>query len=168
MPNADVFGLLVDADLPDSGALVREVRTAADTTGVKLVVAQAGASADIDAAFATLLAQHVAGLVLGRSDFFTAHREQLIELAARHALPAVYAASEMAADGGLASYGQSASDAFRRAGLYTGWILQGASPASLPILSSSKIDLAVNLPTAKALGLEISHNVLAGADVVIQ
>ncbi len=168
VPQPNIVGLLVDADIPESAAVVREVRTAADASGVKLVVAQAGAGADIDAAFAILAAQHVGGLVLGRSDFFTSHREQLIELASRHALPAVYASYEMAADGGLASYGQSASDAFRRAGVYTGWILQGASPASLPVLSSTKIDLAINLRTAKALGLEVSHNVLAGADTVIQ
>jgi putative ABC transport system substrate-binding protein len=92
----------------------------------------------------------------------------LIALAARHGVPAIYADHEIAADGGLASYGHSMSDAFRRAGAYTGWILKGASPADLPVLRSSKIDLVINLKTAKALGLEVPPNMVAGADEVIQ
>lgn len=168
VPKADVFGLLVDANAVDVQAQLREARNGADTTGVKLVVVQAGSNAEIDAAFATLMAQSVRGLVVGGSEFFTGHREQLVELAARNALPAIYAAREMTAAGGLASYGQSASDAFRRAGVYAGWILQGASPASLPVVSATKIELDINLRTAKALGLEVTHNLLAGADTVIQ
>ncbi|HEY6257840.1 MAG TPA: ABC transporter substrate-binding protein [Xanthobacteraceae bacterium] len=168
VPKAEVFGFLVDANLSEAATQLREMRAAADTTKLKVVVAQAGSAGDIDAAFATLLAQPVGGLVVGASDLFISRREQLIELAARHALPAIYAAYEMTADGGLASYGHSASDAFRRAGVYAGWILQGASPASLPVLYSSKLEFAVNLKTAKALGLEVTHNLLAGADEVIQ
>jgi putative ABC transport system substrate-binding protein len=168
VPQGDVLGLLVDASLADTQAQVREVRAAAELTGTKLVVVQAASIADIDAAFATLTAQSVRGLVVGGSDFFTSHREQLIELATRNALPAIYATYEMTADGGLASYGHSASDAFRRAGVYAAWILQGASPASLPVVSAAKIELAINLKTAKTLGLEVTHNLLAGADTVIQ
>jgi putative tryptophan/tyrosine transport system substrate-binding protein len=107
-------------------------------------------------------------LVVGASAFFISRREQLIELAARHGVPAIYAAYEMTADGGLASYGYSASDAFRRAGVYSGWILKGTRPADLPILQSSRTELVINLKTAKTLGLEVSPNLLAGADAVIQ
>jgi putative ABC transport system substrate-binding protein len=167
-PKAEVFGLLVDANLAEAQAQLREVRAAADASRVKLVVAQAVSAADIDTGFASLMAQSVRGLVVGGSDFFIGRREQLIELAARNALPTIYPAYEMTADGGLASYGHSASDAFRRAGVYTGWILQGASPASLPVVSASKIELAINLKTAKTLGLEVTQSVLAGADAVIQ
>jgi putative tryptophan/tyrosine transport system substrate-binding protein len=168
VPQGDVFGLLVDSSLAEAQVQVREVRAAADLGGIKLVVAQAASAAEIDAAFTTLMAQAARGLVVGGSDFFTAHREQLIELAARNALAAIYPTYEMAADGGLASYGHSASDAFRRAGVYVAWILQGASPASLPVVSAAKIELAINLKTAKTLGLEVTHNLIAGADTVIQ
>jgi putative ABC transport system substrate-binding protein len=106
--------------------------------------------------------------VVGASAFFISQREQLIELAARHAIPAIYAASELTADGGLASYGHSMLDAFRRAGVYTGWILQGAIAAALPVLRSSKFELVINLRTAKMLGLDVPPNLLAGADQVIR
>jgi putative ABC transport system substrate-binding protein len=167
-PKAEVIGLLVDSSLTDAPSQVREVQAAADTTGVKLVVVHAGSAPDIDAAFATLAAQRVGAIVVGSSALFVSQREQLIALAERHVIPAIYGAYELAADGGLASYGQSRSDAFRRAGVYAGWILQGASPAELPVLPSSKLELIINLKTAKALGLEVPANLLAGADEVIQ
>jgi putative ABC transport system substrate-binding protein len=168
VPRATAIGLLVDQNLDDAPAQVREVQTAADTAGLKLVVLHAGSAGDIDGAFAALLAAQAGGLVVGASPLFIGWREQLIELAARHGVPAIYAASELVADGGLASYGHSASDAFRRAGVYTGWILQGAHPADLPVLPSSKLELVINLKTAKALGLEVPPNLLAGADEVIR
>jgi putative ABC transport system substrate-binding protein len=106
--------------------------------------------------------------VVGASALFTGRREQLIELAARHGVPAIYAAHEIAAEGGLASCCHSAADAFRRAGVYTGWILKGAGPADHPILQSSKIELIINLKTAKTLGLEVPPSLLASAGEVIQ
>jgi putative tryptophan/tyrosine transport system substrate-binding protein len=168
VPKATVIGLLMDSTLADAVAALPEVQAAAEASNLKLVVARAGGASDIEAAFATLVAQRVGGIVVGTSAFFTSQRQQLIGLAARHSVPAIYAADEMAVDGGLASYGHSASDAFRRAGVYTGWILKGARPADLPILQSSKIELVVNLNTAKALGLEVPPNLLAGADEVIE
>jgi putative ABC transport system substrate-binding protein len=168
VPEATVIGLLVDATLADAAAQVAQVQVAADTTGLKLVVVRAGSAAEIQPAFAALVAQQVGALVVGASAFFTSARAQLIELAALYRIPAIYAAHEMTADGGLASYGHSASDAFHRAGVYTGWILKGARPADLPVLQSSKFELVINLRTAKALGLELSHNLLAGADEVIR
>jgi putative ABC transport system substrate-binding protein len=168
VPNAAVIGLLVDSSLDDAASQVREVQAAADTTGLKLVVLRAGGASDIDSAFATLAAQQIRGLVVGSSALFINQREQLIELAARHAVAAIYAAAELTADGGLVSYGHSATDAFRRAGVYTGWILKGARPADLPILPSSKFELVINLKTARTLGLEVPANLLAGADAVIR
>jgi putative ABC transport system substrate-binding protein len=168
VPKAAVIGLLVDSNLDNTVSQVREVQAAADTTGLKLVVLRAGSTGDIDAAFATLEAQRIGGLVVGSSTLFISQREQLIELAARHAVPAIYAASELTAVGGLASYGHSATDAFRRAGVYVGWILKGARPADLPILPSSKLELIINLKTAETLGLEVPPNLLAGADAVIR
>jgi putative tryptophan/tyrosine transport system substrate-binding protein len=167
-PKAEVIGLLLDANLADAASQLAQVQAAADTVGLKLVVLHAGSASDIDAAFATLVAQRVAALVVGASAFFTSRREQLIELTARHGVAAIYAAYEVTADGGLASYGHSASDAFRRAGVYTGWILKGTRPADLPVLQSSKVELIINLKTAKALGLEMPPNLIAGADEVIQ
>jgi putative ABC transport system substrate-binding protein len=168
VPKAAVIGLLVDSSLSEAASQVREVQAAADTTGLHLVVLRAAGAGDIDAAFATLVAQRIGALVVGMSPLFVSQREQLIVLAARHAIPAIYAAYEVAADGGLASYGHSTSDAFRRAGVYVGWILKGASPADLPVLPSSKFELIINRKTAATLGLEVPQNLLAGADEVIQ
>jgi putative ABC transport system substrate-binding protein len=168
VPKAAVIGLLVDSSLADTAAQLPAVQAAADITGLELVVLRAGSVRDIDAAFATLVARRVGALVVGASDLFTGQRAQLIELAARHRVAAIYAAHEIAADGGLASYGPSTSDAFRRAGVYAGWILKGAKPADLPVLPSSRFELVINLKTAQALGLEVSSNLLAGADAVIR
>ncbi len=167
VPKATVIGLMVDST-PAGAAAVAEVQAAAAASGLTLVVARAGNTNEIEAAFATLVAQQVGGIVFGSSAFFTGQRQQLIGLSARHSIPAIYPADEMAADGGLASYGHSASDAFRRAGVYTGWILKGARPSDLPVLPSSKIELVVNLKTAAALGLDVPPNLLAGADEVIR
>jgi putative ABC transport system substrate-binding protein len=167
VPKATVIGLMVEAT-PAGAASVAAVQAAAAASGLTLVVARAGNTGDIEAAYATLLAQQVGGVVVGTSAFLISQRQQLIGLAARHSIPAIYPADEMAVDGGLASYGYSASDAFRRAGVYTGWILEGARPADLPVLQSSKIELIVNLKTAAALGLEVPPNLLAGADEVIR
>jgi putative ABC transport system substrate-binding protein len=167
VPKATVIGLLLDAD-PAAAAQLPQVQAAADANGLKLVVLHAGSEREIEGAFGTLVTQRVAALAVGAGAFFAGRREQLIELAARHGIPAIYAAQEMAADGGLASYGYSTSDAFRRAGVYAGWILKGATPADLPILRLSQLELVINLATAKALGLEVPPNLAAGADQLIQ
>jgi putative ABC transport system substrate-binding protein len=166
-PRATVIGLLIDPDFADPAQL-SEVQAAAEVAGLALVVLHAGNASEIEAAFATLAARRAGALVVGASAIFAGGRDQLVALAARHRVPAIYPAQEMAAAGGLASFGYSASDAFRRAGVYTGWILKGATPADLPILQSSKIELVINLDTAKALGLDLPHNLLAGADELIQ
>jgi len=166
-PQTTVIGVLLDPEFADPAPLA-EAQAAAGLAGVTLVVLHAGSASEIEAAFATLVARRAGALVVGASAFFLARREQLIGLAARHRIPAIYPVQEMAAAGGLASVGYSVSDAFRRAGVYTGWILKGASPAELPVLQSSKVDLVINLETARALGLDLPHNLLAGADELIQ
>jgi putative ABC transport system substrate-binding protein len=166
-PQATVIGLLMDPDFADPAQLA-QAQAAAELAGLTLVVLHAGNASEIEAAFAMLVAQRAGALAVGASAFFAGRREQLIALAARHRVPTIYPAQEMAAAGGLASFGYSASDAFRRAGVYTGWILKGAAPADLPVLQSSKVELVINLDTAKALGLDLPHNLLAGADELIQ
>ncbi len=166
-PQATVIGLLLDPDFADPAQLA-QAQAAAELAGLALVVLHAGNTSEIEAAFATLVARRAGALVVGASALLAGRREQLIALAARHRIPAIYPAKEMAAAGGLASFGYSASDAFRRAGVYTGWILKGATPADLPILQSSKVELVINLDTAKTLGLDLPHNLLAGADELIQ
>jgi putative ABC transport system substrate-binding protein len=166
-PQATVIGLLTDPGFADPVQL-SQAQAAAELAGLTLVVHRAGTASEIEAAFAALVAQRAGALVVAASAFFAARREQLIALTARHRIPAVYPAKEMAAAGGLASFGYSVSDAFRRAGVYTGWILKGATPADLPILQSSKVELVINLDTAKSLGLDLPHNFLAGADELIQ
>jgi putative tryptophan/tyrosine transport system substrate-binding protein len=167
-PKATLTALLIDPGRADAAAQEQAVQAAAETTGLKLLVLRTGNSGEINVAFATLVERQAGALVVGTSQLFANCREQLIALAARHAIPVVYPTYEAAAEGGLASYGHSASDAFRRAGVYTGWILRGARPSDLPVLSSSKLELAINARTAKTLGLELSANLLAGADEVIR
>src|SRR5580704_14915526 len=168
VPTATVIGVLVDSNLADASAQLPQLQAGADASRLKLVVLRAGSAAEIQPAFASLAAQRVGALVVGASGFFTAHRDQLIELAALYRVPAIYPTREMAADGGLMSYGHSVTDAFHRAGIYTGWILKGARPADLPVLPSSKLELVINLRTAKALGLEVPQTLLAAADEVVR
>jgi putative tryptophan/tyrosine transport system substrate-binding protein len=168
VPKPTLIGVLVDSNRPDASAQLPQLQAGADASRLKLTVLRAGSASEIQPAFASFAAQRVGALVVGASDFFVAHRDQLIELAALYRIPAIYPTREMAADGGLMSYGHSATDAFHRAGTYTGWILKGARPADLPILPSSKLELVINLRTAKALGLEVPQNLLAAADEVIQ
>ncbi len=115
-----------------------------------------------------MAAQHAGGLVVSGGDVFTNARAQLIALSIRHNVPTVYAARDIAVDGGLASYGQSVSDAFRRAGIYAGWILKGAQAADLPILASAKLELVFNLKAATGFGVDVPPNLLAAADEVIR
>jgi putative ABC transport system substrate-binding protein len=127
-----------------------------------------GAESDLETAFVTLVRERAAALVVAASGFFFFRQEQLIMLAARYAVPAVYPWREAAAAGGLMSYGTSVSDAYRRAGIYVGRILKGANPADLPVQQSVKVELVINLKTAKALGLAFPITLLGRADEVIE
>jgi putative ABC transport system substrate-binding protein len=131
-------------------------------------VLKASTEADFDAVFAKLIQLHVGGLVIGTDAFFTSRLEKLAALALRHGIPAVYHFREFAAAGGLISYGGSNADAFRETGVYTGRILKGEKPANLPIQQVTKVDLYVNLRTAKVLRINVPNTLIVRGDEVIE
>jgi len=168
VPKADTIGFIIDPRVADTQAQVTAAREAAATMGLQLPVLEATSAGEIDAAFAHLTSARVGALVVGMSPFFLSQRDQFAALAARHTVPAIYADYEFADAGGLVSYGHSVADAYRRAGVYAGGILNGAKSAELPVLQTSKFELIINLKTAKALALDVPQNLRAAADEVIQ
>ena len=169
VPQARVIALLVNPNSASAAAqITREVQDAARTRGMQLPILKAGTENEIDAAFATLLQLHADGLVVSSEPFFTSRREQLVGLAARHAVPAIYALREFAASGGLISYGPSVTSTFRQLGIYAGRILKGAMPADLPVQQPTTFELVINLNTAKQLGLTVPPLILARATEVIE
>jgi putative tryptophan/tyrosine transport system substrate-binding protein len=165
---AKVMGLLMNPNYPRAEDLIRSVQQAAHTKGVQLDILNAGTESEIDAAFATLVQLHVDALLVFLDPFFFSRREQLLSLASRHAVPAVYPWRDFAADGGLASYAPSFPAAYRETGIYAGKILKGAKPADLPVQQPTTYELVVNLKTAKALGLSVPASILARADEIIE
>jgi len=168
VPKATTIAVLVNPNYSDAENQLRDVQEAAIPLGVQLVVVRANAESDFDAAFSTVVQQRSGGLLVCASPFFNTRREQLVVLAARHALPTIYEWRDFAVAGGLMSYGTSLTDAFRQIGVYTGRILKGAKPADLPVVQSTKFEFVINLNTAKALGLTIPPGLLAIADEVIE
>jgi putative ABC transport system substrate-binding protein len=168
VPQARVVALLVNPKDPRAEGLVRDVQEAARTKGVQLPILKAGTESEIDAAFATLVDLHAGALVVGPDPVFQGRREQLVALASRHAVPAIYPWPELAAAGGLISYGASFPAIYRQAGIYAGRILKGAKPADLPVQRPTTFELVINLKTAKALGLTIPQSFLARADEAIE
>jgi putative ABC transport system substrate-binding protein len=168
VPNAGVIAFLVDQNVPDAVAQVPAMQEASRTLGLQLVVLLARTASDIDTAFATLVRERVGALVVGTGAMLTNRRQQIIALAARHALPTIYPFREFTVDGGLISYGNDVPDTFRRGGVYAGRVLKGDKPAELPVELSTKFELVINRKSANALGLNIPAKLMFTADEVIE
>jgi putative tryptophan/tyrosine transport system substrate-binding protein len=167
-PNASTIGLLINPNYQGSSRESEEVQTAAKGIGKKIVVLNASNEREIDAAFAAIAQQHVEALLVSADALFVSRRDQLVALAARHSVPAIYDLRDFVAAGGLMSYGTSFLDAYRQVGTYIGRILKGEKPSDLPVQRAVKIDLVINLRTAKALGLTFPITLLGRADEVIE
>jgi ABC-type uncharacterized transport system substrate-binding protein len=168
VPQASVVACLVNPNSPEAESQLTDIRAAARTLGEEILVLNASSADELDTAFARLVRQRAGGLLVGNDALFVLRREQLVGLAARHAIPAVYFLREFAAVGGLMSYGNSLADAYRQVGIYIGRILKGTKPADLPVQQAVKIELVINLATAKSLGLTIPPTLLGRADEVIE
>ena len=168
VPNAAVIALLVNPNNPEVEIQSRDAQLAARKLGLELHIVHASTERDIDTAFATLLQLKVGGLVVGTDPFLVSRSKQLAALALRHAVPAIFQFREFVAAGGLMSYGGSVTDAYRRAGIYTGRILKGEKPADLAVQQATKVELIINLKTAKALGITVPQTMLVAADEVIE
>jgi len=168
VPQAKVVALLVNPNNSYTEPMIRDVQEAARAKRVQLPILKAATESEIDAAFATLATLHADALVTGDDPFFVSRREQLVALASRHAVPAIYQFREFTAAGGLISYGPSLTEAFRRAAYYVARILKGAKPADLPVEQPTTFELVINLKTAQALGLTIPPRLLFQADEVLR
>ena len=168
VPTATIIGLLINPTNPVAETLSRDLEAAARALGLELHVLHASTERDIDDAFASLVQRRAGALVIAADVFFNSRNEQLGALTLRHAVPTIYGYHEFVEAGGLMSYGGSIMDSYRWAGNYSGRILKGEKPAELPVQQSTKIELIVNLKTAKALGLTLPLSILARADEVIE
>src|SRR4051794_22333308 len=168
VPKAGVIALLTNPNSPGTERMTQEVQEAAGAKGMQLPVLKASTEAAIEAAFFSLMQLRAGALLVGADPFFFSRREQLLSLAARHAVPTMYQYPEFAAFGGLIAYGSSVTAAYRRVGVYAGRILKGEKPGDLPVQQPTKFELAINLKTAKALGLTVPPSLLARADEVIE
>jgi putative tryptophan/tyrosine transport system substrate-binding protein len=167
-PSATSVGFLVNPNNPNADAEATDTLKAARVLGRQVQVVNASSERDIDTAFATFVQLRVNAIIVSADAFFVDRRDQLVALAARQALPAIYSLPELVAAGGLVSYGASQVDAYRQVGVYAGRILKGEKPADLPVVQPTKFELIINLKTAKALGLTVPPSLLAIADEVIE
>jgi putative tryptophan/tyrosine transport system substrate-binding protein len=169
VPTATIMAGLVNPTNPTNAEILsRDLQATARLLGLQLHLLHASSDADIDAVFATLTELRAAGLVIGTDAFFTSRNEKLAALGLRYRIPTIYQWREFVAAGGLVSYGGSAADSYRLAGVYTGRILKGEKPADLPVQQATKFELFINLKTAKALGIAVPQSMLVAADEVIE
>ena len=168
VPQSNLIALLVNPTNSTTEDVIREVQEAARVKGVQLSILRAGTKDQIDAAFASLAELHVGALVVGPDGLFNTRRDQMVALASRHVVPAIYPWREVAAVGGLVTYGPSLNAAGRQMGIYAGKILKGAKPADLPVQQPTTFELVINLNSAKALSLTVPPSILARATEVIE
>jgi putative ABC transport system substrate-binding protein len=168
VPSASVIGMLANPNYPDSESQKKDVNEAAHISGQQVHIVNASSEGDFDTAFTTLAQLNAGALFVSPDVLFLSHRDQLVALAAHHAIPAIYNQREFVLAGGLMTYGPNLGDGYHQAGIYVGRILKGAKPGDLPVVQPTKFDLFLNLKTAKALGLKIPPKLLALADEVIE
>jgi len=168
VPTATAIAMLVNPYFPPTQAEVSDVQAAASTVGLQLKILNASTERQIDDAFATIVQQKADALIVGIDPFLIGQRDQLAQLAARHAIPAMYFSREFVEAGGLMSYGPAFANGYRQAGVYAGEILRGAKPAEMPVLRPTSFAFFINVRTAKALGIKVSPMLLAIADEVIE
>jgi putative ABC transport system substrate-binding protein len=168
VPGTTSFGVLTNPNNANAASQRQDIEQGGRVLGRSIALVEAGDEREIEAAFATLAQRRTTALLVASDPFFFSQREQIVALAARYRLPAIYEWREFAEAGGLASYGTNLAGAYRVAGNHVGRILKGEKPADLPVVQSSKFELVINMKTAKALGIEVPLGVSAGADEVIE
>jgi putative ABC transport system substrate-binding protein len=167
-PVTSKIAALTNPNFPGSERQLRDVEAAARVIGLQFIVLRATIEPEIDAAFASMAQLGGAALLVAADPFFIAHRDHIVALAARHAIPAIYPVREFAVAGGLMSYGSDFADSYRQAGIYTGRIVRGEKPADLPVQRSTKFEFVINFKTANALGLSVPNSMQLLADEVIE
>lgn len=168
IPKATSFAILVNPNNPNTETIIKDAQAAARSLAVQLHVMRAGSPSDIEAHFTTVAQRQIGALVVGNDGLFMNRTVEIATLGIRYAMPTIFQTPEFAAAGGLMSYGSSNTDAYHQVGIYTGRILNGEKPGDLPVVQSTKIELIVNLKTAKALGVTVPLPLLARADEVIE
>jgi len=168
LPRASTIGVLANATNPAVTAILPQMKVAAEANGQRLVVLDARTEVDIDAAFGSLRSKGVDALLVTTNPFYEGRRDEIVALAKRYSVPALYPWREYSVAGGLISYGTSFTESYRQAGLYVGRILKGEKPADLPVVQATKFELLVNIKTARSLGLTVPPSILVAADEVIE
>jgi putative tryptophan/tyrosine transport system substrate-binding protein len=168
VPNVSLVATIVNPNNPQAAEQLQELQAAARTLGVEVEIFKAGSPSEIDTAFANLVGRRAGALLVAADAFFNTRKEQFVVLSGRHALPTIFHLREFTAAGGLMSYGPSLAHAYRQEGIYVGRILKGEKPAEMPVQQAVKVELVINLQTAKTLALSIPLPLLGRADEVIE